>query len=83
MLCMAKRCVLTKVYRRPGSNGIDKVPAWLWKHADLQKAIEFDKRTCVDLGQHDRCAVAQYEASVLNFVGLNQPRRHGGLSEEL
>jgi hypothetical protein len=45
--------------RRPGDNDIAKVPAGLWYHTDLEKAIMTDKRTRVDLGQHDRCTMAQ------------------------
>jgi hypothetical protein len=60
-----------------------KVPARLLKHADLQEAMEIDKRTCVDLGQYDRCAVTQRTVSILKYVGRYRPRRKRGLSKEL
>jgi hypothetical protein len=47
-----------------------KVPEGMWKRADHQEVMEIDKRTRVDLCQHDRCAVAQRRLSILKSIGL-------------
>jgi hypothetical protein len=47
-----------------------KVPMGLFKHTDLQEAMEIYKRTCIDLGQHDRCAATKHRVSILKFVVL-------------